>query len=179
MDHLSRSMLNYFSLQPLDRTAHLRTNDDWLASQSKKPDTQFYLLNNESIVVNEGSPVILNYAELVKHQLSDKKCSYLGTNKQNTCFAVNLTDISAPEAGQLESASLRDLADKIDMTTASILAYAQLMNHWHLTTKHCRRCGSFFNSAQGGHVLECKNTDCKHIEFPRINPSGDYACHLW
>lgn len=171
MDHLSRSMLNYFSLQPLDRTAHLRTSDNWLTSQAQKPDTQFYLLNNESIVVKEGTPIILNYAELIEHQLNDKKCYYLGTNKQNTCFAVNLTDINDLKAHRPQSASLRDLADKIDMPTASILAYAQLMNHWHLTTKHCRRCGSLFNLTQGGHVLECSSADCKHVEFPRINPA--------
>lgn len=171
MDHLKRSMLNYFSLQPLDRTAHRRTDDNWLRSEKEKPNSQYYLLNNDSIIVKDNSPLVLNYTELDSYGLIDKEPLYLGMDQQKTHFAINILDFDELHSSRLESHSLRDLADKIDMTTASILAYAQLMNHWHLTTKHCRRCGNFFNASQGGHVLKCSSQSCQHVEFPRINPA--------
>ncbi len=168
MDHLARSMLNYFSLQPLDRTAHKRTDNNWLKAEKEKPTSQFYLLSDDSVVVKNNQPVILNYTELDKYGLIDRKTLYLGVGEEKIHFSINIADLNL---SKLASESLRDLADRIDMTTASILAYALLMNRWNLTTRHCRLCGSLFESIQGGHVLQCSSTKCRHIEFPRINPA--------
>ena len=171
MDHLKRSLLNCFSLQPLDRTAHLRCDPQWLESQKKHPDTQFYVLNKESVVTNKTKPVSLSYQELTQYGLDKVEPIYLGLKGRQAFFTINVNDISELNLDNLESTSLRDLADIIDMETASILAYAQLLNRWHLTTKYCRRCGSPYQSAQGGHVIQCSSDNCKHIEFPRINPA--------
>ncbi len=171
MDHLQRSLLNCFSLQPLDRTAHLRTDPQWLESQKRHPDTLFYLLNKESIITHKTKPVFISYAELIQQGLDELEPIYLGVKDERAFFALNIDNISELNLDNLESTSLRDLADIIDMETASILAYAQLMNRWHLGVRYCRRCGSCYQSIQGGHVFKCSSADCNHIEFPRINPA--------
>ncbi len=171
MDHLQRSLLNCFSLQPLDRTAHLRENPKWLAEKKKQSGSTFYLLNNDSVLINDAYPVSFNYDQLTKAGLNQVEPIYLGIKNELAHYAVNVDEIESLHQSVIEPTSLRDMTDHIDPQTASILAYALVMNRWHLTTKYCRRCGSRYQSAQGGHVLKCSSPDCRHTEFPRINPA--------
>ena len=173
MDHLQRSLLNYFTLQPLDRKAHRRVNPEWIREQLEHQNSCIYVLSNDSIVTRDNSPVILKSNHAVFDGLSSNRV-FLGCDKQDIpAFALDIDDLGQLEKHfkPTENISLRDLADLIDSRTASILAYAKLLCRWHRTNRFCRRCGAGMASAQGGHVLECKNPDCGHIEFPRINPA--------
>ena len=173
MDHLQRSLLNYFTMQPLDRVAHLRCDDQWLQTKLDDKSTLFYLLDDDKIITHRGQPIAVRKQQLDSLGLNTRRANFLGTENQHTCFAVNVNDPDSlkSEFDPVESQSLRELADWIDMRTASILAYGQLLNHWHLTNLFCRRCGQTYVREQGGHLLKCSAKACSHIEFPRINPA--------
>jgi len=179
MDHLQRSLLNQFAVQPLDRMAHQRSDSEWLLEQAKSPNAVMYITHNGAIAVHEHRPVVLNNTHPACTSLPAHRV-FLGCEDQKTpVFTANIDDLKQlePHFPPITPVSLRELASKLDTHTASILAYALLMNRWHHTTRFCRQCGAALNSTQGGHVLECVSPDCGHVEFPRINPAVIMRVH--
>lgn len=173
MDHLRRSLLNYFSMQPLNREAHLRADEQWIQKQQSSPESRFYAFNNEMVLTVDDLPLCLNAEQFNLFESGNPATVFLGTESGLTFFTVNFEDLQAVEGifPKVKAKSLRDIADSTDMKTASILAYAKLMNRWLLGYNFCRRCGHKYIPRQGGHVLKCSSQTCSHVEFPRINPA--------
>lgn len=173
MDHLKRSLLNYFSMQPLNREAHLRSDEQWLQSKLASKDSYFYTLHNGKIITRSDTPLCLDLEQFNSLKFSETTPLFLGTEHSRTVFAANFDGLQRVRAlfpcAQVQS--LRDLANLTDMETASILAYALLMNRWISGYRFCRLCGHEYIPHQGGHVLKCSSSSCSHIEFPRINPA--------
>lgn len=190
MDHLSRSLLNTYTAQPLDRSAHGRKDPDWLAAQLANTQSEYLVLDGHSVVTHNRAPVILSQAQFLALTVSVNP-TLLGIKKTDgtPVFSVNLTnsaialdallndssDLMAKHEPQatstIESLSLREITRRIDPEIASMYSYATLLNHWHITTRFCTRCGAALEIKEGGSMQQCTNESCGHIEFPRINPA--------
>ncbi len=180
MDHLSRSLLNTYSGQPLDRSAHRRKDSVWLDAQLADPRSEYLLLNGHSVVTDKGMPLVLSYTQFLELNSSFKP-SLLGLKKDNgtPVFLVNLSQPQRTLAGlaqslnenTIEGRSLWDVTAKIHPDLASMYSYALLLNHWHISTRFCTRCRSGLEIKEGGSSQQCSNEPCSHIEFPRINPA--------
>ena len=178
MDHLSRSLLNTYTAQPLDRAAHLRKDADNLAQQYQHPDALFLVLDGHNVVMLGDQPLQLNQMQWQSLKLEHTP-SLLGLRLRDNIpvFKVNirelLSDLAALDIDPalLQSSSLRDVTPKLDIDTAAMYSYALILNHWHITTRHCTRCGTLLRQGEGGSVQQCASDACGHIEFPRINPA--------
>lgn len=178
MDHLSRSLLNTYTAQPLDRVAHLRKDPVKLAQQYEHPQALFLVLDGHNIVMVGDQPLQLNQTQWQSLQL-DHTPSLLGLRLSDSIpvFKVNVRDLMSDlvaldiDPSVLASHSLREVTLKLGMETAAIYSYALILNHWHITTRHCTRCGTLLRQGEGGSIQQCANGNCRHIEFPRINPA--------
>lgn len=190
MDHLSRSLLNTYTAQPLDRAAHGRKDPDWLAAQLADPHATYLVLNGHSVVTANRAPLILTQAQFNHLDITNPP-ALLGLKKTDgtPVFSINISDSlaelavlaqtpsdvsdgsAAIDLATLESHSLRAITREIDPEVASMCSYATLLNHWHTTTRFCTRCGSALEIKEGGSMQQCTNQSCGHIEFPRINPA--------
>ncbi|PID47398.1 MAG: NAD(+) diphosphatase [Proteobacteria bacterium] len=183
MDHHSRSLLNTFSAQPLDRAAHQRKDKRWLAEQEEHPNARFLVLNNHNIVTDKNRPLILSQAQRQQIDIASTP-GLLGLSVENAqAYPVYKINSQQPDielapllkAGefadtqQFDAVPLRKLAPHLDNTMASMCAYASVLNHWHETTRFCTRCGTGLQQKEGGLIQQCNSEDCRHIEFPRIN----------
>ena len=63
MDHLSRSSLNTYTAQPLDRSAHGRKDPAWLAAQLANSQSQYLILDGHKVVTENRSPVMLSHSQ--------------------------------------------------------------------------------------------------------------------
>ncbi len=176
MDHLNRSLLNTYSAQPLDRSAHGRKDPVWLATQLANTRSEFLVLDGHRVVSINRVPVILSHYQF--HGLNSSVNPLLLGLKKTDNTPVYLVNITEPEEGLsafsqdiIESFSLREITKEIDPEMASMYSYATLLNHWHLTTRFCTRCGSGLEIIEGGSAQKCTNESCGHIEYPRINPA--------
>ncbi len=79
--------------------------------------------------------------------------------------------INAKVIHSIENLSLREIAPEICSEMASMYSYASLLNHWHMNTRFCTRCGSTLEVKEGGSMQQCSGEACGHIEYPRINPA--------
>ena len=191
MDHLHRSLLNTYTAQPLDRSAHGRKDPDWLAAQLANTQSEYLILKGHSIVTVNRAPLILSHDQF--HALdSSFNPMLLGLKKTDNTpvFLVNITEseeglnalfqpildsINSRESIDeviIEGLSLWDVTREIDSDMASMYSYAILLNHWHITTRFCTRCGSALEIKEGGSVQQCTHEECSHIEYPRINPAA-------
>ena len=175
MDHLSRSLLNTFSTQPLNRCSLERKDSSWLTSQLSNSQSEYLVLDGHSVVCINSDPVILSHK-----QLHSMKAIYnpilLGLKKTDNTpvFVVNIAE---PEEvlenfyseKNIESLSLRAITLEIDPELAAMYSYATMLNHWHLSTRFCTRCGSGLVIKEGGSIQQCVDESCGHIEYPRIN----------
>jgi len=172
MDDLSRSLLNTYSVQPIDRCTLERKESDWLLEQLGNIRSEYLVLNGHMLVCKKRKPVVLSQAHIETLNLSSPP-SLLGLKKTSSTpvFVVN---IEQPEQvfdsiKPIEYLSLREITSEIDTEMAAMYSYAMMLNHWHLTTRFCSRCGSALESKEGGILQQCSNQSCAHIEYPRIN----------
>lgn len=195
MDHLSRSLLNTFTAQPLDRSAHGRKNSDWLTAQAANTKSYYVIFDGHSVVTVNRIPLVLSHVQFQTLDFADEP-ALLGLLKTHDApvFMLNVTEpadtlavvldglseIIDPislsvtplrEPPVIESVSLREIARDIDHDLASLYSYASLLNHWHICTRFCTRCGSTLVKKEGGSMQQCSSESCAHIEFPRINPA--------
>lgn len=184
MDHLRRSLLNTYAAQPLDRVAHGRKNKEWLTQQVLHPKARFLVLNDHNIVCHQQQPLILTQRQF---QALKTTCQpgllgvkHSGTDQAYPVHKINIKDPDVtleplrmmPEfvgSELFEALPLRVITTALDHDTASMYAYASILNHWHETTRFCTRCGTGLEQKEGGVIQQCQNDDCRHIEFPRIN----------
>lgn len=177
MDHLSRSLLNTYTAQPLDRAAHGRKNPDWLAAQLANTQSRYLILDGHSVVTANRTPLILSHTQFQSLNITQQP-ALLGIQKTDDTpvFSVNIADPAMTLAtlvndSIIESLSLREITREIDPEMASMYSYATLLNHWHISTRFCTRCGTALEIKEGGSMQQCTNESCGHIEFPRINPA--------
>lgn len=184
MDHLSRSLINTFSAQPLDRAAHGRKDENWLLTQANHPNARYLVLNDHHVVSCQGQALILTQEQFQLLDLS-RQPALLGIHSAGTSQAYPVYKVNSrhpevelrpllalPEFAHIETfefVSLRQLAFNLDHETGSMYAYASILNHWHETTRFCTRCGSGLQQQEGGIIQRCSNAACGHTEFPRIN----------
>ena len=187
MDHLHRSLLNTYTAQPLDRSAHGRKDPAWLTTQLANTQSEYLFLNGHSIVTINRVPLILSHDQF--HALDSSVNPLLLGLKKTDNTPVFLVNIREPKEGlstlfqelidnsesidgeTFESLSLWDITREIDPKMASMYSYAILLNHWHISTRFCTRCGSALEIKEGGSLQQCTNESCAHIEYPRINPA--------
>ncbi len=190
MDHLHRSLLNTYTAQPLDRSAHGRKDPEWLATQLANTRSEYLILNGHSIVTSNRAPLILSHDQF--HDLNASVNPLLLGLKKTDNTPVFLVNTTEPEEGLsalfqpilncidnnksidgeiIERLSLWDITREIDPEMASMYSYAILLNHWHISTRFCTRCGSALEIIEGGNAQQCSNESCAHIEYPRINPA--------
>ena len=178
MDHLSRSLLNSYSAQPLQRCSLERKSDAWLLDQMANTNAEYIILNGHSVVCINREPVLLSHQEW--HALTAIFQPLLLGLKKAHNTPVFLVNIPEPEKllqkhnavdaeNIIENLSLREITPDIDPEIAAMLSYATMLNHWHLTTRFCTRCGSSLIVKEGGALQQCAAESCAHTEYPRIN----------
>jgi NAD+ diphosphatase len=99
---------------------------------------------------------------------------FLGLRSDVAVFAVDLSDHAEDEAASLVGRELIDLraaVAEVDAPSASLLAYARALMHWHRTHRFCGRCGAPTEVRRGGHQRTCTNGECGLDAFPVTSPA--------
>jgi NAD+ diphosphatase len=131
----------------------------------------------------EGQPVLVP-ASKAKHLSTP---IFLGLRPDGVgLFAVNVAGPDSPEAalravGLDDNAAafvqLREFKGTLSPEERSALLYSRALLHWHDTQRFCSRCGNPTVATEGGHVMMCTNSECKHQYFPRSDPATIMLVH--
>lgn len=176
---------NYYSEVGLDRGDYLRRDSAWLEARLTDSATCFVpVWRSHNLLRNDAAPqaVWLNGAKATALARRSGQTVFLGQASKITYFAVDLSDLDAPEAepalaGQGNFKDLRAVGPLLERSEGGILAYARGLVYWHQRHRFCGICGGPTTSIQGGHVRRCSQDSCGTEHFPRTDPAVIMLIH--
>lgn len=177
--------MNFYSGVGLDRADRLRRDEAWLAERLGDPSTRFVpVWRSRNLVTAQTSvrAVWLPGEQAAAIVSRTSETVFLGRSEATAYFAIDLSDLEAPEAEPALAAcgtfqDLRTVGPVIERGEGAILAYARGLLHWHRRHRYCGVCGAATQSVQGGHVRRCQNASCRADHFPRTDPAVIMLVH--
>ena len=164
-----------FVTHALDRTAHLRNDDDKLLMLEGRRDTRVYVVHRDSLVMKQeasGPRALLTIDEALSLG-ANPGTVFLGLRDGAAVFGMGIAPAAAdklltrPDAAVAE---LRGLAMQgaIPPEQLSAIAMAKSLVSWHQRHGYCANCGTRTAMTQGGWRRDCPS--CKTEHFPRTDP---------
>lgn len=157
---------------PIDRAAHYRTREAWLAEAVRRSDALILLMRSgEPFMAGDGGlywfgPEILRLAENCPRL-------FLGQDRQDTpVFAICLEDSFRLQGSLIEGAGefvdFRQAAARLPAMDANCASTARSLFMWHASHGYCSRCGGKNALVEAGWKARC--TSCEAEHFPRTDP---------
>jgi NAD+ diphosphatase len=175
---------NPYSGSPLDRAAHLREDESWIAARIADPRSLFVpIWRSRSLFhgLDEGRPeaTYVSGAAAEAIRLAGGPWVFLGLLGGAAMFAVDCSAADdpapflTPDLGRFED--LRAARGALPPADASVLAHARALIHWRTRHRFCGVCGAPCEPHSAGHVLRC--TACGTQHFPRTDPAVIMLVH--
>jgi NAD+ diphosphatase len=165
MRHIKPAQPNPYSGGTLDRAAHLREDDAFLARAAADPASRVtYVWQGKHLLSGGATPA----ARFLPLNGGAPPALFLGLHEEAALFAHDLSaQVQAPDLGAGEFHDLRGIASLLPPHDAAILATARGMLHWHATHRFCPYCAGPLRATRGGWVLHCDA--CGREQFPRTD----------
>ena len=147
------------SRSAVDRAAHHRKDDAWLASA--RADGRLLLIDDERRATADEDGLVL-----VDASTYDGDVFFLGVEEGTAYFGAVGTP---PRKLGARPATLRDVGAVLSDRDAGLLVATVSLANWHATHGRCPRCGEPTEPRQGGWVRRCVADGSEH--FPRTDPA--------
>jgi NAD+ diphosphatase len=158
------------SRSAVDRAAHLRGDEAWLAARWSDPTTRVLVLDHGRTQVSGEPPTL---ATVRPEHAPPGLRLLLGVDPAGAaCFAVATDAGQHPDLGEPDGsrwAGLREVGALLGDAEAGLLVHAVALANWHETHTHCPRCGSPTQPALAGSVRRCVADGTEH--YPRTDPA--------
>ena len=171
--------INVYGGGGLDRVAHLRRDEAWLAERRDDPRSRFVVMWRGQCLVRGDDPpraALLTPERISEIAPESATVVLLGMTDGAARFAVDLPPRAKPPAadslGDLGAfRDLRAVGGLMPAPEAALLAYAKGLMYWHARHRFCGVCGGPAEAREGGHVRVCTDTACAAPHFPRTDPA--------
>jgi NAD+ diphosphatase len=170
---------NTYAAGGIDRAAHLRGDEAWVAARLTDPQTRIVpVWRSRNLVDLNGAPAPLLLSPDPTLLEEAQATALLGLVDGIAHVAIDLShreEESAAAIGRFED--LRTVGPLLAHDDGALMAYARGMMHWHLAHRYCGRCGHATEPGDAGHVRHCGNADCARPAFPRTDPAVIMLIH--
>ncbi len=151
----------------MNRGAHLRSDDEWLAAAWAHPSSKVLVIDNgRALVVGDG------LVWTSTSNAAEGERIFLGTPDDGASgaayFAV-IAPLPDPPPEGTRVGSLRDVGAVLPADDAGLLAQAAALEQWHARHPRCPRCGAATEARFGGHLRVCVADGSEH--YPRTDPA--------
>jgi len=145
----------------VDRAAHRRTDDAWLAAAWTDRGSRAFVVADGRARVRDGRLVTASPADLPAGERF-----FLGVDAQGVAyFAVHVGGAHPDPA----AVTLREASMLLDVRDGGLMVHAVALANWHQAHGHCSRCGAVTEVTFAGHVRRCPVDGSEH--FPRTDPA--------
>ena len=159
----------------VDRSAHFRSDDEWLAAAWARPDTRVVVVDHGRALVRlagDGTELVFTAPaqapEGVRFLLgvADDGVVYFGVDGP----LPGLDRAGEPEAGsEVRAAPLREVGPLLSDRDAGLMTHAVALGNFHDTHHFCPNCGEPSVPVSSGHARRCTVEGTE--EFPRVDPA--------
>lgn len=171
---------NFLAGATIDRAAHRRKDEGWLAERLRDPETRVLpLWRSQNLVVGEDEPRAAAISALEAAGLLAAEGAQpvlLGMLDGAACFALDLSALDDPSTALAAApgsrfVGLREVGALLPRGDGALLAYARAMMSWHRRHRFCGACGGATSSRDAGHLRVCSREGCGEPHFPRTDPA--------
>jgi NAD+ diphosphatase len=158
----------------LDRAAHRRADEDWLAAIWRDPRTRILpVAAGRALVEYAGRggqrpAAALRLCSTVEAPAGERYLLGVDGNDR-AYFAVGVDVLPFVPADAAVEAGLREVGALLEDLETGLLVHAVALDNWHRTHTHCPRCGTPTEIALAGHVRRCPADGSEH--YPRTDPA--------
>jgi NAD+ diphosphatase len=163
----ARPRLPALSRSTIDRAAHRRKDDAWLADSWT---TGRLLVIDDERRVSIGDDEALIYVDTTGF---DGERFFLGIDDDGTSYWAGVGEL--PRRLGARPGTIRDVGANLSDRDAGLYVTAVALANWHATHRHCPRDGQPTEAVYGGWVRRCPTDGTEH--FPRTDPAVIVLVH--
>ena len=185
--HLLNKKPNFYGFSGLDRSAHIRQDEGWLKILEKQGNAKVVFSWRSQSMVNldkPGEPYATILALNVVSEIVNKADNvvFLGEKSGIPYLGIDLSSIEEDRLDELIPSvggftDLRQVGPLLERFEGSLLAYNRALLFWHQKNKFCGSCGAVTRVTKAGHQINCSNTSCGQLFFPRTDPAVIMLVH--
>jgi NAD+ diphosphatase len=152
----------------VDRSAHLRRDESWLAAAWADPGTRVLVVEHSRVLCDMGREL----ARLVfvpAEGAPDGVRFLLGVDHEGVAYFGVAGPLPEPPRAAVRPVPLREAGPLLSDRDAGLMTHAVALGNWHETFTHCPRCGSPTDPILSGHARKCPVDASEH--FPRVDPA--------
>ncbi|MBA3619807.1 MAG: NAD(+) diphosphatase [Acidothermales bacterium] len=167
----------------VDRAAHRRSDDAWLAAADADPSTLVLVVDDGRVLVrgdaagdaagngagdgDGGGDGGVALALLPASAAPPGERYLLG--EDGTGAAYLAVTAALPELPGTRPEGLREVGALLDDRDVGLLTHAVALERWHGAHPRCAQCGALTEPAAAGHVRRCPACGAEH--YPRTDPA--------
>ncbi len=151
----------------MNRSAHLRSDDAWIAAAWGHPSSKVLVVHDARALVG-GEHLVWTSPS----NAPDGERLFLGTpddGESGAAYFAVMADLPDEPPEGTQPASLRDVGAVLSADEAMLLAHASALEQWHVRHPRCPRCGAPTTASVGGHIRVCVEDGSEH--YPRTDPA--------
>ena len=178
-NYLGMKRPNIYADVGIDRAAHLRRDEAWLADAAVNPASRVLpVWRSRNLVVEGETPEPVHLPPDVVPMDEAAAAVFLGLVGETAYFAIDVSHMEPPPlADHGKFVDLRQVGPRMRPEEGGVLAYARAMMNWHHRHGFCSVCGTATASREAGHVRRCTDPDCGAHCFPRTDPAVIMLVH--
>jgi NAD+ diphosphatase len=151
----------------VDRSAHFRSDEEWLAAAWARPDTRIVVVDHGRALVRlagDGAALVFT----APPNAPDGVRMLLGVAADGVVYFGVDGPLPEPE-DEVKAAPLREVGPLLSDRDAGLMTHAVALGNFHDTHHFCPNCGEPSVPVYSGHARRCtvEGTD----EFPRSDPA--------
>ncbi len=156
----------------IDRDAHHRLDEAWLAAAWSHPTTRVFVVSGGQALIEETEE---GRTELVMMPSFDAPLTeahryFLGADPEGVrYFALQKDSLPGRMDDLARPAGLREAAALLSERDNELLVHAVALENWQRMHRFCSRCGERTVIAAAGHVRRCPACGAEH--YPRTDPA--------
>lgn len=158
----------------VDRAAHRRADEDYLADAWANPASRAFAVADGLFPVADSGPQP-RLAMEPPQRLPAGERIFLGEEDGTAYFAVAVPAVAAPARPGVRPMGLREVGAALTDKEAALATSALALANWHASHGWCPQCGGPTVSAAGGSVRRCAADSSDH--FPRVDPAVIMLVH--
>ncbi|MGX2994673.1 NAD(+) diphosphatase [Streptomyces sp. JNUCC 64] len=156
----------------IDRAAHQRLDEAWLAAAWSHPTTRVFVVSGGKVLIDETSDgrTELMMTPTFEAPVTEAHRYFLGTDDDGVrYFALQKDTLPGRLDQSARAASLREAGQLLSPRDAGLMVHAVALENWQRMHRFCSRCGERTVIAAAGHIRRCQACGAEH--YPRTDPA--------
>ncbi|MFD6418264.1 NAD(+) diphosphatase [Streptomyces sp. NPDC060194] len=158
----------------LDREAHHRLDEAWLAAAWSHPSTRVFVVSGGQVLIDEpegadGRTVLVTTPSF-EAPVTEQHRYFLGTDEDGVrWFALQKDTLPGRIDQSARPAGLREAGLLLSPRETALMVHAVALENWQRLHRFCSRCGERTVIAAAGHIRRCQACGAEH--YPRTDPA--------